>query len=490
MDIGQAKQLFVDDYIIESHNGTVKKLNQPAKHPGNPVLPMVPQGQPSWEAGMPLCFSSVIFDEDEHVFKMWYSLWEPGKGDEASVLAYATSEDGLEWHKPSLGIFEYRGTRENNILMDREGCACGVLRDPHETDPDMRYKVLFQDASVQIGGAYSADGLHWVRYNDGKPVIPGGHDSQAIAYWDEHLGKYVAIIRDRTGKIKEVRKQLVTDEAARERWRRFWGGPKKDRSPENHSIRRVGQAESEDFVHWGPDRCIVGPDSEDLLNRDQFYNMEVMQYEGLRIGLMTVFSYDPDYCRGAVQLVYSRDGMHWSREDNRATFLSPSDRPGDFDWGSIYPVQCPLVVGDEIWIYYHACNCDHSLDLPDGVAQLWGGIGLAKLRLDGFVSVEAGAEDGMLTTRSFTFEGNRLAINAEATSGYVTVEILDPKGEAIEDFSSDDCDPLTADEIRHTVSWNGGTGLESLEGRSVKLKFHLRGARLFSFRFEDEGNVR
>ena len=87
--------------------------------------------------------------------------------------------------------------------------------------------------------------------------------------------------------------------------------------------------------------------------------MEVLPYEGLRIGLMTVFSDDPDYCRGSVQLTSSRDGRNWRRFENRQPFIPLSNRLGDFDWGSIYPLQAPLVVDDEIWIYYVGYGVDH-----------------------------------------------------------------------------------------------------------------------------------
>ena len=65
---------------------------------------------------MPLSFSSVLFDEQEQVFKMWYSLHTRGQGDAASLLCYATSKDGVTWQKPELGIYEFRGTKQNNIV--------------------------------------------------------------------------------------------------------------------------------------------------------------------------------------------------------------------------------------------------------------------------------------------------------------------------------------------------------------------------------------
>ena len=235
---------------------------------------------------------------------------------------------------------------------------------------------------------------------------------------------------------------------------------------------------------------IVGPDAEDPLNRDQFYNMEVMPYEGLRMGLITVFSYDPDYCRGAVQLTSSRDGRIWERAGNRDVFLPLSNRPGDFDWGALYPLQGPFVHDDEIWIYYSAVGVDHNHTRPPGVAGFPNGIGLAKLRLDGFVSVQAGKEGGNLTTRSFTFTGDELLINADAGSGRLLVEVLDKEGMPIRGYTREDCDPLRGDSLRQTVTWNGRAAVSSLIGKPIRLRFFLEAAKLYSFEFlsvEDTG---
>ena len=203
MDIGQTKQLFLDDAIIAGMEGATRKLNQPVKHPGNPVLPMVRKDQPCGDAGLVMTFANVILDEKEKVFKMWYGV---GSGDIAAsdsevALAYATSQDGITWHKPALGLAEFRDTTANNIVLNRDGCGAGVLKDPHEADPARRYKMFLR---YEICAACSPDGLRWTEYNQGEPVMKGGHDGHNLAYWDDGLGKYVAILRDRMGPVKEV----------------------------------------------------------------------------------------------------------------------------------------------------------------------------------------------------------------------------------------------------------------------------------------------
>jgi len=483
--IGSNKQLFIDDYIAQSVIGLSRVLNQPIKYPGNPVLSMVAGESKAWDAGMPIVFSSILYEEEEQLFKMWYGLHQGEGGDEESFLCYAISQDGIRWQKPSLGKIRLGNTNQNNILMSHSGLACGVFRDWQEKDPAQRYKMLHMWKNYKVYASHSSDGLSWIRYNKGNPVlfVPPGHDSHMIAYWDKGLNKYVAIVRDRTGRITDVRPRLTTDVAAGQVWRLLWA-PNGERSPKNHSIRRVGQAVSEDFVRWTDYRPILGPDDEDPLNQDQFYNMEVLPYQGLRIGMMTVFSYDPRFCRGAVQLTYSRDGTHWHRGGNRQVFIPLSDRPGDFDWGSIYPLQAPLIIGDEIWIYYTAYGVDHNHRLPPGTSNFSNGIGLAKLRLDGFVSLDAGTSEGILVTKPFSFTGSQLKINAAALSGSIQVEILANDGLPMDGYGKARCVMENFDQIRQVVRWKGQDGVHHLQGKVIQLKFYLRKAKLFSFWFD------
>ena len=111
------------------------------------------------------------------------------------------------------------------------------------------------------------------------------------------------------------------------------------------------------------------------------------------------------------------------------------------------------------------------------------GIGLAKLRLDGFVSVQAGKPGGNLTTRSFTFTGDELVVNADSENGRLLVEVLDPAGNPVHRYTREDCDPLREDALRQTVTWNGSSAVTSLAGKPIRLRFHVEEASLYSFEF-------
>ena len=474
------RQLFVDDLLIAARRGVSRRWHQPTKHPAAPLLSRIPDGERGWAAGMPLCFGSVLFDETEGLFKMWYGLHvgDDDADDSQSVLAYATSRDGVAWERPSLGLNEYRESTDNNIVRTRDGLSCSVILDERDEDVTRRYKMLFCNERMQIDYAFSADGLRWSECEN-NPVIfyPPGHDSQNVLYRDESLGKYVAVLRERQGMIADVRPQLIADPEARSAYRRLW-----QRDPAPKSLRRVGQVESDDLVNWSPKRVTVAADDDDPIMRGELYNMQVLPYEGLRVGFITVFTYDLEFCRGGVQLAFSRDGLNWKRAADREVFLPVSDRAGDFDWGAVYPFQAPLVVGDEIRIYYNGVGLDHNHYRPPGVEGWPNGVGLAVLRLDGFASMSA-EDPGTLTTCPLICPGGSLAVNADAEGGALRVEILDEQDVVIAPFDLSSCDRLCGDEVRHTMTWRGGSNLGALAGRVIRLRFHLEQTDLFSFCF-------
>jgi hypothetical protein len=118
------------------------------------------------------------------------------------------------------------------------------------------------------------------------------------------------------------------------------------------------------------------------------------------------------------------------------------------------------------------------------------------LPLDGVVSIDAGPNPGTITTKPLTFEGSRLLVNFEASpkgsagmddASSLQVEILDPSGAAIEGFGRDQAMPITRTGLRHSVTWKGGANPHSPEGRTVRLRFHVRNAKLYSFQFASAG---
>jgi hypothetical protein len=105
--------------------------------------------------------------------------------------------------------------------------------------------------------------------------------------------------------------------------------------------------------------------------------------------------------------------------------------------------------------------------------------------MDGFVSVNAPWKGGELTTKPLKFEGNRLHLNlATSAAGSVRVEIQDAEGTAIPGYTLADCPNIFGDSLDRVVSWKQGPDVGKLAGTSVRLRFVLQDADLYSFQFE------
>jgi len=260
------------------------------------------------------------------------------------------------------------------------------------------------------------------------------------------------------------------------------------------------------------------PDAQDRETGGTLHDLQVLPHEGVYFGFLGLCHRyrlpKPDSGSGTedvevhtgrdeaecedVQFAFSRDGVRWIRVGDREPFLGfdvPFNRTRE--WIQIF--QPPLIVGDEVWFYYSGVE---SVFAPNPTAFVREGsgpgdmascdlaIGLARLRRDGFMSIEPAAEEGFLTTKPFKFDGSRLEVNAEAGAGELAVEILtyDNRYRTVsvtpaDGFTMDDCVGFTGDDVRHTMAWRGGPDLTGLRGRTIQLRFRLRRVKLYAFQF-------
>ena len=472
--IVDGKELFIDDHIIQELRGTRKVLKRAVKHPDNPL--MVPDRP--WET-QKLNRGAVLYDETEGIFKMWYPYFvkeeKTADGWEIEgVLGYATSRDGLAWEKPIIN------TRDGNNLTDAPVHANppAVFKDPVDPDPQRRYKMMYGDVDPKVRNgwatfvAYSPDGIRWTP-EALNPVVPHS-DTICSVHWDPRSGNYVSYLR--------------------------FGPP---------NIRLIARTQSEDFVHWSPKLTVIRRTRMDEPFATQHYGMKIMPYAGVYIGLLEAYHGQTNepipadqlwMDKADTQLTFSRNGLTWTRVGPRgaiphdqlelggrdwrriareSTVLPYGEHEEDWDWGSVYAFQPPLVVGDEIRIYYLGSTTRHGGLRYHGDTES-SGVGLATLRLDGFVAVQA-AKTGTLTTRSLVLLGDELEVNANAEGGTIRVEVLGPGGKVIEGFGRMDCKPLTGDSVRHVLEWNGNRDCHPIQGRPIRLRFHLERAELYSF---------
>lgn len=470
LDVGQRRQLFTDGAIIGSLSNATVHVN-PIRKIGRPIV----APDEAWE-GTALQFGGVVRDPEDGLFKMWYSAFAiPASGKAPGWRqCYAESTDGVHWRKPDLGLVEFQGNKHNNLVaFARAGSFSTplgyVMLDPRPAEKARRFKS-FALMSDGYGAVASADGKTW-EPDPQNPVCDSTGDV-APTVFDEQKNQFVSYM-----------KLSVTVE----------GRPR----------RSVGRRTSPDLVHWTPNQAILVPDAwEDerakvmMATRKgwmEYYGMIGFPYESTYLGLLWSF-----FCNAEpvgttegvfqVELAASPDGVTWSHAADRAPVIERGT-PGSFDGGMVFTAARPLVIGDEIWVYYcgwestHGCYWYEEPKTDEPLKR--GFISVGKLRRDGWVSVDARFAEGQVTTQPLRFRGNRLTVNADASEGTIRVAVLDASGQECSGFGAAACVPLDRrNDLDWTVTWSGQPELSRLQDQPVRLRFILNNARLFSFKFE------
>ncbi len=516
INIGAQPQLFVDNHLIEMVNFVTRTMHRPRKHDANPVL----RKDKPWEM-VPYfrtnCWN-VRHDPAERLYRCWY---EDIGMDLATFLTserfsigaisfafhnacrnrmlYAESADGIRWTKPELDYRVVDGRRTNICLGDDDFGkvhAFSIIDDPLEDDPQKRFKSLIwhehkgvEDSTIRA--IHSADGRTWRMHDD--PVSFGWIRERAlgdviILYPDTVSGHYYLDTRQRAMQARRSNPRLpdVTG----------WGDPYWPDDRFGMSKRRIFTTRSRTILDWPVlDEALTPDDEHDNLD-DEFYGLTRFRIGDLWLGFLDVFQ--RTHNTKDIRLVSSRDGFHW-RHVSREPFL---DRGAEGSWDCYMVETCntPLFLDDEILIYYGGSNLHHDwweegvlegLDVPEAQPDFTGGetaLGVATLRPEGFVSVDATVREGILSTKAFIGGGDRLLINARcAPGGSVDVELAGIDDQPVRGFERAHCDTFRGDAVSCPVSWSGARRLpQAVASHGAKLRFYLRQASLFSFRLAGE----
>ena len=447
--IGQQRQLFLDDWIIEQSEGLERRLGHPVKHPENPVL----KREKPWEAVQCDLYGSALWDPQEKKLRLYYEA--KGNPDEPDdKLAYAESTDGgRTWVKPELDLFPFQDHERTNLVWLPMGQALAgpcVFYDGHDADPARRYKLFTGDYGYDpdhaetkgIHVAFSADGIHW-KGSRLNPVAKFASDTGQCAFWDPQINRYVAYVR-----------------AKLENWRRC-----------------VARIESEDFEHWTqPEICFHPPVF-------QYYSMGVTPYEGIYIGTPWIVwekSKDRTVHTPVISpgLGVSRDGWNWQQLFVGQALL-PTGEPHSGDNRQIRMASSLVEMDDRILLFYGQSDDPH-------VRNMEVDIGMATLRLDGFVGIVARKEPGRLLTRPFVLEGRDLYVNAACESGgEISIAMLDGDGKILPGFGHTQCIPIHGDGIKQRVVWQENATLSRFRDEVVRLEFRIKEARTYSFWCQD-----
>lgn len=420
VDIGARRQLFVDRHLIESmSDGVALQVQRPV-----PKEVVLVTGE-SWEGNTSAYYS--VF-QDGGVYRMYYrgSHALGKKSAHEEVTCYAESTDGIVWTKPNLGLFDWEGSKDNNIVLRGVGTHCFVaFRDDNPNcAAEAKYKGISRGRPVGKKGLYvyqSPDAIHWTLIKD-EPVITEGYfDSQNLAFWDPVTKKYVCYYRTFTDKVRSI--MLTT---------------------------------SDDYLNWTQPQLLQYGDAPN----QHLYTNAIRPYPSaphLRIGFPT--RYLPQSQQVEPIFMSSRDGLNFHRFDKAIIpRTAPKDRDGN---RSNYMANGLLRLPDHDneWSVYAS---EGYYSGPDSRLRRF------VYRTDGFVAL---AGIGDVLTKPFTFTGDSLKLNYKCTDGgFLQFEFCDRWGRPIEGMAR--CQ-LTGDEIDQQINWRAGRALERLAGTPVRIRFFL-----------------
>lgn len=490
VDIAQRRELFVDRYLLDALAGSAAlRLHHP--QPRETVL----THDAPWE-GSGSGYHSVF--QDGSLFRMYYKAYSldlsSGKlrtDIPSGYCCYAESGDGIRWNKPELNLVDFRGSKANNIVLatgplggvQLDAAHPAIFRDDNPAAPAAaRYKAIVPSADKKAFGLLalqSPDGFRWSPMSAAPVITNGAFDSQNLAFWDPLRRHYRAY------------------------WRTFTAGVTTGELWKPAGLRAIRTGVSSDFLHWTGSRDLEYVDSPP----EQLYTNQVKPYHRaphLYIGfpvryferewspsLRALPELEHRQLRSRVSnrygaaiteglLMASRDGVLFHRWNE--AFLRPGvERPGTWNYGHQYigwhlvETRSPLPGGpNELSLY--------------ATESYWTGdsseLRRYSLRLDGFVSINAGYNGGEALTRPVRFEGGRLFLNfATSAAGVLRVELQSPSGQPLPGFAAADCDELFGDTVDRPVSWKGSTDVSSLAGTPIRLRFVLKDADLYAFRF-------
>ncbi len=445
--------LFLDDYLVKSKVNIVRTYHPFVKYTNNPVVVV----DKPWEHNV-LNSMTVLPNENGDGFRLWYYCWGPrietkgGKGHGGHTL-YATSKDGVKWEKPNLGLHAWsvNGSKENNFVS-----AYGsIMHTPKDPDPARRYKAIGPGGYMFSA---SPDGINWEKLSNKKVFSAGdtGH-----FFWDP-----------RTEKFRGYAKVGATVSGLRRR--------------------AVGFSEGTTYESWPEPRLIMAPDDFDdrwakpgSIQRTHFYNCPIIPYQDMYIGFMMIFRGEDDegYFHGPffVELMTSRDGVHWLREEGDRPPILTGGPERSWDHGMV-TVASLVMAGDEMRIYYGGFDGYHDY-LPFHSA-----IGMASLRKDGFASLDGGDNPGEVTTKLLKGLKGKLHLNCEAAGGLLQVEVLDAKGDIVPGYKKMDCNEPRGDGLDQIVTWAEHDELPG-GNEPLRLKFYLKNVGLYSFKTDGQVEV-
>ena len=472
--IASRRELFTDTELVKTIGGQARfQLHAPTRRE------VAIQYDEPWE-GNASGYATII--QDGNVYHMFYRGHKYIVDDkqlrqaQSEVTCYAHSSDGIHWTKPKLGLFDWRGSKQNNIIFlgspETHNFAPFLDTNPN-CPPDERFKAI--GGTVTSKGLWtfkSADGIHWSRKSDKAVVTKGAFDSHNACFWDTKTKRYVMYVR------------YFSDGA-------FKG------------LRSIGVAFSMDFETWTDPVGITYPNSPP----QQMYTNQVLPYyraSHILVGFPTRYvarklndhgkTLAPVALRDKLTIAYER----CATDLTDGIFMTSRNGQSFRRWDEAFLRPGPEAAGH--WIYgdnyqaYGLWETKSNIDgAPNDISMHFSEHAWLNdlhqqrrytIRLDGFVSLHAPLVGGELITKPIVFTGHQLSVNySTSAAGSLYVELQDLAGKPLSGFTQQNCLEHYGDSTQQVIRWKSGTDVSTLAGKPIRIRFILKDGDLFSYQF-------
>ena len=472
INIGDRRELFVDDHIIDTKRTTAKKrLNRPVRRE------CVMVNDAPWEANGWIYYTML---KDGDIFRMYYICFPMSNKEKTAHIpwfhhiCYAESRDGIHWDKPNLGIYEIDGNAENNVIAITETMdAFHVFIDKNPDCPkNMKYKGIYTkpvSGKLQLWCKTSRDGVH---FDEGWLISENGSfDSHNTIFWDENINAYVCYARDfhtaQNGDgIRDVRRMTSKDF-------KVWTNPEHIEyidSPYDFQMYTNGIQ-----PYFRAPHIYVGFPARYTERKNWNANYDRLCGVPERKWRMTLGNQRYGLAVTDGLFMSSRDGVHFNRWNE--AFMRPGpESPMRWVYGDGYLAYgiletCASVEGEDNEMSFYMMS-NAWAEKPTQIFRY-------TLRMDGFVCRTSGYETSELVTKTFTFDGEDLHINfATSSAGYIRIALENENGEVIPGYDSGE---LFGDSVDRVVDFE--KPLSELKNVSVKMRIEMCDAEMYSFQF-------
>lgn len=435
----------------------------------------IPPEKP-WES-QPITLECMV--EDDGVYKAWGSCGAP---------CYLESEDGLHWRRPVVGLVEFQGSTDNNLIPSAP--KRHVFIDPN--DVNGRYKSVYEAQITQeefdayrarrpdawspraqrhadertfyvcLKGAVSRDGFVWEELPE--PLVVDHTDTLNVGWYDVRRSKYVMYVRT---------------------WNTFVNAAADASKPWdswlNHARRCIGRIEGGDFRNLPLPETILEPGPDLPPTAGLYTNCFTWIPRAPECLLMFPAVYYLHNDTTNIHFASSLDGIVWNWLPGNPLIETASF--GAWDGGCIFTNPPLMELGDGSFaLPYFGSNVPHKY--PRGLMQTgWGYAVWPQGRIAALVADEKGA----FATVGIIPKSAHLRLNARTKrAGSIRVAVAPGAGPhgVVEGRGFEDCRPIVGDHPRIRVQWGAHEDLGVAPGEPVVLRFALEQAEIFGLEFD------